>query len=322
MRAEDGTSYFVREKNGKWRLKTPSEYRDLDGKMPKLDQNFLEAATGLDDAVLNSFEIQSGMEYEDRRAFLDLLRKMLEFDPEKRITPTEALEHPFITLSHFRDRTHRYHQNKAGGQTQGPQSKSSSAQVISLHKPSGPTGRTSQLAPAAQASSPSRSSEADCPTHNLMPRPPQDRSEPRQLNSLRNRDSALPLTRRLSGDSDSSTASSKGGGGLYSRRSGEEVILMVNRKEGKHVIERPGATNPTRTQRPSPPRPQPVAANRNYYPESTLCKRMREHDLSVRGTYSDIPDDELDIEVRSVKSRMPDAGYRTVKGALQAMGQS
>ncbi|CAL9708113.1 unnamed protein product [Knipowitschia caucasica] len=55
---------------------------------------------------------------------------------------------------------------------------------------------------------------------------------------------------------------------------------------------------------------------------STLCKRMREHDLSVRGTYSDIPDDELDIEVRSVKSRMPDAGYRTVKGALQAMGQS
>ncbi|CAL9699139.1 unnamed protein product [Knipowitschia caucasica] len=106
MRAEDGTSYFVREKNGKWRLKTPSEYRDLDGKMPKLDQNFLEAATGLDDAVLNSFEIQSGMEYEDRRAFLDLLRKMLEFDPEKRITPTEALEHPFITLSHFRDRSY------------------------------------------------------------------------------------------------------------------------------------------------------------------------------------------------------------------------
>lgn len=61
----------------------------------------------------------------------------------------------------------------------------------------------------------------------------------------------MPLTRRLSGDSDSSTASSKGGGGgggRYSlggpsRRSGDEVVLLVNRKEGKHMIERPGAGN-------------------------------------------------------------------------------
>lgn len=59
----------------------------------------------------------------------------------------------------------------------------------------------------------------------------------------------MPVTRRLSGDSDSSTASSKGGGGGGggggrhslggpSRRAGEEVVLLVNRKEGKHVIER------------------------------------------------------------------------------------
>lgn len=73
----------------------------------------------------------------------------------------------------------------------------------------------------------------------------------------------LPLTRRLSGDSDSSTASSKGGGGGNggrfslggtSRRSGEEVVLLVNRKEGKHVIERPGAGNPIPALRPPLPR--------------------------------------------------------------------
>uniref|UniRef100_A0AAV2IYC1 Protein kinase domain-containing protein n=1 Tax=Knipowitschia caucasica TaxID=637954 RepID=A0AAV2IYC1_KNICA len=37
----------------------------------------------------------------DIKVFLDLLKKMLEVDPEKRITPAEALLHPFITMSHF-----------------------------------------------------------------------------------------------------------------------------------------------------------------------------------------------------------------------------
>lgn len=70
----------------------------------------------------------------------------------------------------------------------------------------------------------------------------------------------MPLTRRLSGDSDSSTASSKGGGsgrpslGGTSRRSGEEVVLLVNRKEGKHMIERPGAGNSNPTLRSAMPR--------------------------------------------------------------------
>lgn len=67
----------------------------------------------------------------------------------------------------------------------------------------------------------------------------------------------LPVTRRLSGDSDSSTASSKGGGGggpRFSRRSGEEVVLLVNRKEGKHVIERPGGGAQIPSLRPPLPR--------------------------------------------------------------------
>lgn len=53
---------------------------------------------------------------------------------------------------------------------------------------------------------------------------------------------------------------------------------------------------------------------------STLYRRMKHHDLSVRKCYSDIPDDVLDQKVRSIKTRMPHAGYRLVKGSLQAMG--
>ncbi|XP_062267612.1 uncharacterized protein LOC133973646 isoform X2 [Platichthys flesus] len=47
---------------------------------------------------------------------------------------------------------------------------------------------------------------------------------------------------------------------------------------------------------------------------------MQEHNLSVRKCYSYISDDLLDQKVRSIKARMPHAGYRLVKGSLQAMG--
>lgn len=52
----------------------------------------------------------------------------------------------------------------------------------------------------------------------------------------------------------------------------------------------------------------------------TLNRRMKEHGLSVRGCYSKMSDDELDHAVRSIKSRMPHAGYRLVKGELLARG--
>ncbi|MGH0169980.1 UNVERIFIED_CONTAM: hypothetical protein FKN15_058215 [Acipenser sinensis] len=84
-------------------------------------------------------------------------------------------------------------------------------------------------------------------------RPPRDRSEPRHFTPFRAKESLPPLTRKLSGDSDSSTASSKGGRDRPSlplvKKPGEEVILLVNRREGKHVIERSGAM-PTPTARP------------------------------------------------------------------------
>lgn len=85
----------------------------------------------------------------------------------------------------------------------------------------------------------------------------------------------LPLSRRLSGDSDSSTASSKGGGGGggggggrhslggASRRSGDEVVLLVSRKEGRHMIERPGGGNQGPSLRPNIPRARSQSRERS-----------------------------------------------------------
>lgn len=212
------------------------------------------------------------------------------------------------TLEHYLDKhdpcrcaafAHRYHQAKASG-GQGAQSKSSSAHSSRSTSP-GPHWRNDGIAPykppdrrsleplaAPCASSSSSSStrsgrsqsstvhtEPDSATaRTLLPRPPRDRSEPRHFNPLRNKETMLPVTRRLSGDSDSSTASSKGGGsggggggrhslGGPSRRSGEEVVLLVNRKEGKHMIERPGAGNQTPSLRPSLPRARSQSRERS-----------------------------------------------------------
>ncbi|KAM9858770.1 uncharacterized protein gas2l1 [Aulostomus maculatus] len=199
------------------------------------------------------------------------------------------------TLEHYLDKhdpcrcaafAHRYHQAKASGQGQGAQSKSSSAHSSRSTSP-GPHWRNDGIAPykppdrrsLEPPSAPCASSSSTRPGHSqnpseldsrtLHPRPPRDRSEPRHFNPLRNRETKLPVTRRLSGDSDSSTASSKGGGGggRHSlggpfHRSGEEVVLLVNRKEGKHLIERPVTGNQT-PQRPTLPRARSQSRERS-----------------------------------------------------------
>uniref|UniRef100_A0A3P9IE50 Protein kinase domain-containing protein n=1 Tax=Oryzias latipes TaxID=8090 RepID=A0A3P9IE50_ORYLA len=38
---------------------------------------------------------------DDHKAFIDLLKRMLEVNPQRRITPSQALEHDFITMKHL-----------------------------------------------------------------------------------------------------------------------------------------------------------------------------------------------------------------------------
>lgn len=42
----------------------------------------------------------------DRREFIDLLKRMLTLDQERRITPSEALNHNFANMSHLLDYGH------------------------------------------------------------------------------------------------------------------------------------------------------------------------------------------------------------------------
>lgn len=46
------------------------------------------------------------VEKADRREFVGLLKKMLLIDAEERITPAEALSHPFVTMQHLLDFPH------------------------------------------------------------------------------------------------------------------------------------------------------------------------------------------------------------------------
>lgn len=47
---------------------------------------------------------------------------------------------------------------------------------------------------------------------------------------------------------------------------------------------------------------------------------MHEFGLSTRSTYSSLADSELDNAVQAIKNRIPEAGYRMLKGCLQASG--
>ena len=48
---------------------------------------------------LDGTDVQA--EKADRRECIDLLKKMLTLDADKRVTPIKTLNHPFVTMSHL-----------------------------------------------------------------------------------------------------------------------------------------------------------------------------------------------------------------------------
>lgn len=56
--------------------------------------------------VLNMEGCDQLAEKTDRREFVDLLKMMLLIDAEQRITPSDALNHPFVTMQHLLDFPH------------------------------------------------------------------------------------------------------------------------------------------------------------------------------------------------------------------------
>lgn len=56
--------------------------------------------------VLNMEGCDQLAEKADRREFVDLLKMMLLIDADQRITPSDALNHPFVTMQHLLDFPH------------------------------------------------------------------------------------------------------------------------------------------------------------------------------------------------------------------------
>ncbi|XP_028295453.1 homeodomain-interacting protein kinase 3-like [Gouania willdenowi] len=88
------------ETGTRWRLLTPEEYSARNKRKaeewPKSRAHF----SSLDD-LLYIFELGDAEEMEDRKVFIDFLKELLHPDGDLRISPADALQHPFITRSYL-----------------------------------------------------------------------------------------------------------------------------------------------------------------------------------------------------------------------------
>lgn len=114
--------YFHKDKDGTWKLKTEcscptgniSTSSTTSGK-----SSLHQLKKGRSSRRFSSLEdlvrARPGTaRHEDTQAFVSLLKQILEVDPRKRISPSEALLHPFLTLTNFpSDLTEDLSDNKA-----------------------------------------------------------------------------------------------------------------------------------------------------------------------------------------------------------------
>ncbi|XP_010769703.1 homeodomain-interacting protein kinase 2-like [Notothenia coriiceps] len=109
------TRFFNRDPDSTyplWRLKIQEDHEGETGIKSKEARKYIFNC--LDDmAQVNMTSDLEGSEMlaekADRREFIDLLTKMLTIDADKRITPIETLNHPFVTMTHLLDFPHSTH---------------------------------------------------------------------------------------------------------------------------------------------------------------------------------------------------------------------
>ncbi|RWS12106.1 homeodomain-interacting protein kinase 2-like protein [Dinothrombium tinctorium] len=110
--ASKTTRFFHRETDSNypfWRLKSPDEHEAETNIKSKEARKYIFNC--LDDmAQVNvPTDLEGGellAEKADRREFIDLLKRMLTLDQDRRVTPGEALNHNFVTLNHLLDYAH------------------------------------------------------------------------------------------------------------------------------------------------------------------------------------------------------------------------
>uniref|UniRef100_A0A8C7ZIS4 Protein kinase domain-containing protein n=1 Tax=Oryzias sinensis TaxID=183150 RepID=A0A8C7ZIS4_9TELE len=78
-------------------LCTPEEYTEATGVEVRHMDHVIDF-----DAMTNQHRNMYKMhDDDDHKAFIDLLKRILEVNPQRRITPSQALEHDFITMKHL-----------------------------------------------------------------------------------------------------------------------------------------------------------------------------------------------------------------------------
>ncbi|XP_035212726.1 homeodomain-interacting protein kinase 2-like isoform X2 [Stegodyphus dumicola] len=108
-REEDSNYPFWRLKVNPWKLKTPEEHEAETNIKSKEARKYIFNC--LDDmAQVNVPDDLGGSELSaekaDRKDFIDLLKRMLTLDQDRRISPLEALNHHFVTLNHLVEYAH------------------------------------------------------------------------------------------------------------------------------------------------------------------------------------------------------------------------
>ncbi|KAK9528794.1 hypothetical protein VZT92_012939 [Zoarces viviparus] len=99
--------YFIEEEAADrptWRLMMPEEYEAANHVKAEERQSFFDLPSSLDDLV-NIYPKGEAAEFEDRKAFVDLIKQLLHLDGDQRISPHRALQNPFITKSHVSEHT-------------------------------------------------------------------------------------------------------------------------------------------------------------------------------------------------------------------------
>ncbi|XP_075906414.1 homeodomain-interacting protein kinase 3-like isoform X2 [Nelusetta ayraudi] len=83
-----------------WRLMTSEEYKAVDNRKTKTRKASFDLPSSLD-VLVNIYPTQNFGEMEDKLAFVDLLKQLLHLDGRLRISAYQALNLPFITMTHI-----------------------------------------------------------------------------------------------------------------------------------------------------------------------------------------------------------------------------
>ncbi|XP_028320904.1 homeodomain-interacting protein kinase 3-like [Gouania willdenowi] len=103
----------VDELGTRWRLLTPEEYKSRNRTKAEEWPEYRPHLSSLDD-LLYMTELWDSETIEDRKAFIEFLKELLNMDGEERISPTDALQHPYITGSYLsQEPDSREHQTEA-----------------------------------------------------------------------------------------------------------------------------------------------------------------------------------------------------------------